>query len=258
MASKNGLTIKNEVTFLGHEGYATQGDIYLDDEKIAFWSQDGNGGEDTIYMEEKYSEYKFMENLKELNKDNPIVLEYHGEKMEVPLSIDFFMGDLLELSDLEKEYTKYRFKGYYMLISISNYGMRNYLPVKSEYLAIPDEQIKRIIKPQIEKFKQEHGSDGLKIEIFRDYKDFNIGKKLDLKDIYNFKKLEKIYKWDKLIFRDQVIDKDNFNNLDESKKQEISNKEFISSNKDYVYYEKDYFLEISKDDKNHDEKEMDR
>lgn len=46
MASINGLTVKNTTTWLGREGYATQGDLYLGDEKIGFWSQDGNGGED--------------------------------------------------------------------------------------------------------------------------------------------------------------------------------------------------------------------
>ena len=33
MASKNDLIIKNEITFLGHEGYATQGNIYMDGKK---------------------------------------------------------------------------------------------------------------------------------------------------------------------------------------------------------------------------------
>lgn len=258
MASINGLTIRNEVTFLGHEGYATQGDIFLGDEKIAFWSQDGNGGQDTIYMEDKFSESKLFNTLKELNKEKPIILEYHGEKKEIDFNMEFFMGDLLELQDLEKEYTKYRSKGYYLMITVSNYYMRSILPLKKEFLSIKDDDIMKIIQPKVEEFKQQHGSEGIKTEIFRDYKDFNIGVTINKADIYNFQKLKDVWKWEKLVLNDRMISKEEFNNFDESTKQELLEKDVISSNKNYVYYEKDYFLSISQNTKTKEEIELDK
>lgn len=245
---------------MGQEGYATQGDIFLDDERIAFWSQDGDGGCDTIYMAKKYSEGKFLDALRKLNQDKHIILEFNGVKkainFDIGFDIDSFMNDLLELEEFEKEYSKYRYKGYNMLICISNYEMKALLPLTKEYLAITDEQIKEMIKPNIENFKQKYGSDGLKINIFRDFKDFNRGKSLNLDDIYNFQKLEDVYMWDKLILKDKMISKEELQNFPESEKQKFLNMEVIASNKDDIYYEKNYFLEIPKNDKNRDEKEM--
>lgn len=43
MASINGLTVKKLKYFEGKEGAAAQGDLYLGNKKIAFWSQDANG-----------------------------------------------------------------------------------------------------------------------------------------------------------------------------------------------------------------------
>lgn len=44
MANINGLSIKKVRSFVGPEGHIYQGDLYLGKKKIAFWSQDANGG----------------------------------------------------------------------------------------------------------------------------------------------------------------------------------------------------------------------
>jgi len=51
MANINGIEIKAIKTFLGTEGYARQGNVYLDKKKIGFFSEDGNGGCDWIGFE---------------------------------------------------------------------------------------------------------------------------------------------------------------------------------------------------------------
>ena len=51
MANINGIEIKAIKTFLGTEGYARQGNVYLDKKKIGFFSEDGNGGCDWIDFE---------------------------------------------------------------------------------------------------------------------------------------------------------------------------------------------------------------
>ena len=62
MASINGLTVKKLKYFEGKEGAAAQGNLYLGNKKIAFWSQDANGCvEDNLDMEPGYSEQKLRQ-----------------------------------------------------------------------------------------------------------------------------------------------------------------------------------------------------
>ena len=47
MASLNGVTIRNLKGFNGHEGEPLfQGSVYLNGQKLGFWSQDAHGGSD--------------------------------------------------------------------------------------------------------------------------------------------------------------------------------------------------------------------
>ena len=50
------LTLKKIKTFIGHEGYGLNADLYLDDVKVAFVLDDANGGEVDYQFTDKASE----------------------------------------------------------------------------------------------------------------------------------------------------------------------------------------------------------
>ena len=58
MAQINGVTVKALKTFYGHEGEPVfQGNLYLGNKKIGFWSQDARGAiVDDVILERDYSE----------------------------------------------------------------------------------------------------------------------------------------------------------------------------------------------------------
>ena len=252
MASINGLTIKNPTTWLGREGYATQGDLYLGDEKIGFWSQDGNGGEDRYELEEKYSDIKLYKVVKQLYKDKVLT----SNRISINYDIDLLMSDLLELQEMEKEYRKNFYYNDNTMAVILNPYFRKTIKLPPTNRNVDDELIKLSIKKEIDKFRKEHGSDDIEVKIFRSYKDFDIGTPIKKEDLYNFQKLKDVFKWDTLILKDRTIKKENFSDLDLASKDKLSNIEVICSNKSGCYYEKDYFLQFNREDKSNDEIEL--
>ena len=252
MASINGLTIKNPTTWLGREGYATQGDLYLGDEKIGFWSQDGNGGEDRYELEEKYSDIKLYKVVKQLYKDKVLT----SNRISINYDIDLLMSDLLELQEMEKEYRKNFYYNDNTMAVILNPYFRKTIKLPPTNRNVDDELIKLSIKKEIDEFRKEHGSDDIEVKIFRSYKDFDIGTPIKKEDLYNFQKLKDVFKWDTLILNDRTIKKETFSDLDLATKDKLSNIEVICSNKSGCYYEKDYFLQFNREDKSNDEIEL--
>lgn len=252
MASINGLTVKNTTTWLGREGHTAQGDLYLGDEKIGFWSQDGNGGEDRYELEEKYSDIKLYKAVKQLYRDK--VLTFN--RISINYDIDLLMSDLLELQEMEKEYRKNFYYNDNTMAVILNPYFRKTIKLPPTNRNVDDELIKLSIKKEIDEFRKEHGSDNIEVKIFRSYKDFDIGTPIKKEDLYNFQKLKDVFKWDTLILNDRTIKKETFVDLDLSTKDKLSNIEVICSNKSGCYYEKDYFLQFNREDKNNDEIEL--
>lgn len=252
MASINGLNIKNTTTWLGREGYATQGDLYLGDEKIGFWSQDGNGGEDRYELEGKYSDIKLYKVVKQLYKDKVLT----SNRISINYDIDLLMSDLLELQEMEKEYRKNFYYNDNTMAVILNPYFRKTIKLPPTNRNVDDELIKLSIKKEIDEFIKEHGSDDIEVKIFRSYKDFDIGTPIKKEDLYNFQKLKDVFKWDTLILNDRTIKKENFSDLDLATKDKLSNIEVICSNKSGCYYEKDYFLQFNREDKLKDEIEL--
>lgn len=252
MASINGLTIKNKVTWLGREGYATQGDIYLGNEKIGFWSQDGNGGEDRYELIEKYSETKLFNTIKNLYKDKVI----SSDGINLKYDIDLLMSDLSELQEIENEYRQnyyYRDKG---IAVILNPYFRKTIKLPSNNHNVDEDLVKLYIKKEVDEFKKEHGSENINVKIFRDFKDFDVGTPIKKEDLYNYKKLKETFGWQIIIMYDKTISKEEFDKLDKSIQQELLDTEVICSNKNGCYYEKEYFLQFNKVENNKDEIEL--
>ena len=64
MANIRGISIKAVKHFIGTEGPAYQGNVYIGSKKVAFWSQDGNGGPDWFDMMNGFSKKKLVEAMK--------------------------------------------------------------------------------------------------------------------------------------------------------------------------------------------------
>lgn len=122
MASINGLTVKKLKYFQGREGTAAQGDLYLGNKKIAFWSQDADGCiEDSLDMEPGYSEWKLRQAIIAAHP------EKHEEKIAqngVPYTLDYelesLMADLLSLKETEKAWKRAVKIGYAGLFEITD------------------------------------------------------------------------------------------------------------------------------------------
>lgn len=155
MANINGIEIKAIKTFLGTEGYARQGNVYLDKKKIGFFSEDGNGGCDWIDFEcdkeikelffsrvrAHYKNYPALDNMKIYNMT---MEEYVKQENKLPVTtyeqesndiiMEYFMEKLLNLREFEQDYRKADKKGYSAIITVKYISLSgNPLPLDEVY-----------------------------------------------------------------------------------------------------------------------------
>ena len=190
MANINGLSIKKVRSFVGPEGHVYQGDLYLGKKKIAFWSQDANGGiEDHLTMEPEYSEAKLRKAIIAANSDKAIVLHPNGSNNSFTIDYDIeeLMYDLLFLLDSEKEWKKGIKGGYSGLLQITDgYHIAGYhLPDAWKELAKTTDEALHLIgqnslKEDYEKMRK--GRD-IKAQIFWNDSDFSIGNPILMENI---------------------------------------------------------------------------
>jgi hypothetical protein len=104
MASIQGLQVKSLKSYIGMEGVAYQGNLYLNGKKIGFWSQDGNGAvTDALSMERGYSESLLRKIIENTNEDKAEL--FHDMKVEY--SFELFMEDLIVWKLRENEYSTF-------------------------------------------------------------------------------------------------------------------------------------------------------
>lgn len=190
MSNINGLSIKKVRSFVGPEGHVYQGDLYLGKKKIAFWSQDANGGiEDHLTMEPEYSEAKLRKAIIAANSDKAIVLHPNGSNNSFTIDYDIeeLMYDLLFLLDSEKVWKKGIKGGYSGLLQITDgYHIAGYhLPDAWKELAKTTDEALHLIdqsslKEDYEKMRK--GRD-IKAQIFWNDSDFSIGNPILLENI---------------------------------------------------------------------------
>lgn len=136
MANINGLTLKGITRFKGHEGEPLiQGNIYFNNKKVGYYSQDSWGGPDTINIYNKTDE-------EEINKiaerffdkyPNGIIPEDQSFTLKDLYRdnyLDGLMGEFIVLIEAEKEYKAAIKKGYkYVLYAKKD--KRHYMQVYS-------------------------------------------------------------------------------------------------------------------------------
>lgn len=171
MASINGISLKAIKSFEGMEGTAWQGNVYVGTKKVAFWSQDGNGGTDWFDMMNDFSKKKLVESMKPYVDQKSIKLKIIDES---------FMYNLLWLNQTEKEFKKALKKGYKAMLEVTDgFHVTNYY-----YPDVPNctaEALFMRIKDDIKDkfFKNEE----IRYHLYKGLEDFCIGGQLRPEDI---------------------------------------------------------------------------
>jgi hypothetical protein len=191
VASINGITVKAIKEFRGHEGEPLyQGNIYLGNKKIGFWSQDSWGGPDNICLDEPYRVVKLEDKVKELNRHKKETFAREdGSEYSIEYSLDILFGDLMEMIDDEKVFKKAIKNGYGGVLLVTD-GCHTFgWNLSKETMESFNSLILARFSKAIEDGKKKHGffkEGGFvkhETKIYRSLQQFNIGTHVKLEDI---------------------------------------------------------------------------
>lgn len=191
MASINGISLKKVTEFKGHEGEPCyQGDVYLNNKKIGFWSQDAWGAVvDNVYLSLEYSEEMLREKIKKLNIDKAKnITRADGSSDTIYYSLESLFSDLLVLQDHEKIFKKAVKAGYKGVAVASDgyHGICWKIPSCDIEMYSDEEFYKKLNVEQSKKEAHFFGEDDYFEHTFKVYRtgfDFTIGEKVSLNDI---------------------------------------------------------------------------
>ena len=173
MANIRGISIKAVKHFIGTEGPAYQGNIYIGSKKVAFWSQDGNGGPDWFEMMNGFSKKKLVEAMK------PYVDQ---KSIELKIIDESFMYNLLWLSQSEKEFKKALKKGYKAMMKVTD-GFR---VLNSYYPNVPNCTAEALFMRINDDIKENNiKNEEISYHLYKDISDFSIGEPITVAEIQN-------------------------------------------------------------------------
>ncbi len=113
MASIFGLKLKGRRTFKGREGEGNQGNLYLENKKIAWYNDSATGAPaDIEFYNGRPGREEFEPKLDEIVKRYYKKYPLQGEYAKLTPDIELLMGELLTLMDREKCYKSMFKKGY--------------------------------------------------------------------------------------------------------------------------------------------------
>lgn len=191
MASINGITVKAIKQFRGHEGEPLyQGNVYLGNKKIGWWSQDSHGGPDACYLDEPYRVRKLEEKVKMLNRDKEKTYSRgDGSTYTIDYSLDIMLGDLMVMHEDEKMFKSAVKDGYAGLLLVTDGYHAFGLYLNKEIIGLPNEVVLMKFSKLITDGKKKYGfyeeDDFIKHEakIYRSLDDFKVGKEITIEDI---------------------------------------------------------------------------
>lgn len=118
MASINGVSIKGLKWFRDHEGCGiAQGNVYIDNKKVGFWSQDSWGGPDQYISDTSADLYSLIKERAEKFKEG---YPKKGKYYKFADDPDCFMFEILKLIEDEKAWKANTKKGYPCTVFITN------------------------------------------------------------------------------------------------------------------------------------------
>lgn len=114
MASINSISVKNLSDFPGHDGcICYRGELYLEDNRIGYWSQNYMGGiDDNISLAPQYDERKLRSAVSQKNKDKiRTTVSRDGSIYQIEYMLEDLLCDLIKLITVEKVYKAAEQKG---------------------------------------------------------------------------------------------------------------------------------------------------
>lgn len=196
MASINGISLKKVTNFKGHEGEPCyQGDVYLNNKKIGFWSQDTWGAiVDNVCLELGYSEKLLRDKVKDLNVDKARhIKRADGSTDTIHYSLESLFSSLLALQDDEKEFKRAVKVGYKGLAVVSDgYHIIFWRLSDTDFMLSDEELYKKLNVDKKKKdahFFEDNEYFKHTFKVYRSGFDFNVGEKISLEDIVRKGKL---------------------------------------------------------------------
>ena len=179
MAKKYGIELRNELKFRDNGGQIiNQGDLYLEDQLIAFWSQDMWGGADILKMEKNYSEASFREAI--LGKHPaPLTIRYGDYVISVEYSLELMMNELVKLTDAENIFHRALDKGYNALLFVTDGGDVQYWALSEEEKYTLDEAM-FIHEDLLAESREAFDSDDIEIKYYTSESQFEEGEPIRL------------------------------------------------------------------------------
>lgn len=217
MASLNGISVKALKTFRGHEGEPLyQGNLYLNNKKIGFWSQDGWGGPDHVVLDQGYSEILLNEAVHALNadKDYRRKAECDGREFVLEYNVERLMGDLMVLCEDEKIFKGALKKGYEGIVVASDGYTQVAWSLGRSYMVKDDDAILKALSDDIDNAKKSFMKENKYVKhtlkIYRSLDDFVVGEPIKLEDVVRKPKLkDAIDSCEKLNNKDSVDKRNN-------------------------------------------------
>lgn len=195
MASINGISLKNVKKFRGHEGEPLyQGNLYLNNKKIGFWSQDSWGGPDNVALDKYYDELSLDNAVHKLNTDK----DYHGGTEDKPFVLEYnlerLMGDYMPLYEDEQVYKSAVKKGYAGVMVASDGYQQVVWSLPREYTEMSNDELFALMADGIKQAKDGFMAENKFIEhtvkVYRSPEDFVIGEPIKFKDIVKMPRLQ--------------------------------------------------------------------
>lgn len=196
MASINGICVKGLKEFKGHEGEPLcQGNLYLNNKKIGFWSQDAWGGPDNVQLESGYNEKLLNEAVHSLNVDK----DYHGSRPDgstfvVEYNLERLMADYIPLYEDEKIYKQAEKKGYKGVVIASDGYHQVSWALPGSYMQKKDAELLKVLEADIKEAKRSFFKEDQftqhSVKIYRSLDDFVIGEPIKMDNIIQKPKLQ--------------------------------------------------------------------
>ncbi len=175
MAELSGVTIKGLKNFKDIDGCPVyQGNVYIRNKKVGFWSQDRWGGDDVFDFDvteldeiknKFYTKNPKVDEFKIYGKQNIDWTKLPKQKPE-KVSLDIFMYDLLVLLLDEKLYKKNVKRGYNCLLKIDYYETDGPTPVAKSWSTATKEEAEKLFDTEKKKYPQAYAT------IYTDINDF--------------------------------------------------------------------------------------
>lgn len=188
MASINGISIKGVNHFIGHDGEPLcQGNLYLGDTKIGFWSQDSWGGPDRFILDPKFSKQKIDEAVIARNPEKAIHGEVGGRSYIIDYNLELLLGDCIELEEDEQLFKSAIAAGYSGILSATDGFHQATWELPASFVQLSDEDLLNKLENGISKVRESFWTESEytqhKFKIYRSFDDFAVGDPIQLHEI---------------------------------------------------------------------------